>query len=62
MAVKTAFKSTLQWVQSHTKLCKVTIEPTQTKVHSGAWMYFSYRSGVRKNRKKMGHIIAKGQT
>ena len=41
VAVKVALRSTLQWVQSQTRVWQVTMVPTQTKVHSGAPMCFS---------------------
>jgi hypothetical protein len=41
LAVKAALRLTLQWVHSQTSVWTVTMEPTQTKVHSGAWMYLS---------------------
>jgi hypothetical protein len=41
LAVKAALRLTLQWVHSQTSVWTVTMEPTQTKVHSGAWIYLS---------------------
>jgi hypothetical protein len=41
LAVKAALRLTLQWVQSQTRVWAVTMVPTQTKVHSGAWMCLS---------------------
>jgi hypothetical protein len=40
LAVKAARRLTLQCVQSQTKDWTVMIVPSQTKVHSGALMYF----------------------